>query len=353
MKKNILFISRNMGIGGTEKVILDLCYEFKDYFNNIIVCSAGGENVSNLEKLGIKHILIPDISKINYIQLLKTRRKIKEIVKEYDINIIHTHHRMAAFLCYRMKNIYLINNLHNTFYDKKMFSKLILERYLNIAVGKVVFDNAIKDIGISSRKVRLIENSINTKFNFEKINLFEENNKNKIKNFVFVGRLEEQKGLDILIDSFIDYFSNYNNVSLYIYGDGSQKNELMNKCINIKNISFMGYTNNPLNVISQCDLLILPSRWEGLPLNILEAIALGKPVLCSNIPSNIEIIEDGFNGFVFENESVASLIQKIDEFLNYKDMEIIKKNAVATFNSRYNYRNYINKYLAVYEEMRK
>ena len=57
-KQNVLMFERTMSVGGSSKVVLQLCQVLKPYVNNIVVCSAGGENVAFLEELGIIHITI-------------------------------------------------------------------------------------------------------------------------------------------------------------------------------------------------------------------------------------------------------------------------------------------------------
>lgn len=340
---NILFVTRTMGLGGTEKVILELCNSFRSKFNKIVVCSCGGENVEYLKSIQVEHVEIPDIATKNIFSLLKAKKIIKKTLKKYNIDVIHTHHRMAAFLCKSFKNVKLINNMHNTFEDKYFFTRLALHKYVNIAVGKIVYENLTEYYKISKNKVVLIENSINNKFDYKLITDFQNNKNENCFTFVFVGRLEEQKGIDILISAFnkID-----KKCKLYIFGDGSLKS-YVEAHVNDK-IIYKGYTNNPLNVISQCDCVILPSRWEGLPLLIIEAMAMSKPVICSDIKNNIELVEDKITGYVFKNEDIEDLSCKIINFINSNNKDEISNNALNCYLNKYSYSIFIEKYMEIY-----
>ena len=83
--QNILFIVRTMGLGGTENVVLQLCEILSDKVNKIVVCSSGGVHEKKLQEMGIKHYMIPDIASKNPMDMLKSCRSIKNVIKEERI----------------------------------------------------------------------------------------------------------------------------------------------------------------------------------------------------------------------------------------------------------------------------
>ena len=125
-QQNILFFTRTMELGGTENVILQLCETFKPFVNKIVVCSCGGVNEKKLKELNIKHYTIPDIEKKNPSCILIVSKMLKKIIKNENITVVHTHHRMAAFYVAFLK-IYkkclFINTSHNTFDNKVKFTR--------------------------------------------------------------------------------------------------------------------------------------------------------------------------------------------------------------------------------------
>lgn len=105
MEQNILLFTRTMQVGGTEKVILQLCEIFKTLVNKIVVCSCGGVNVEKLQKMGIRHYKISDIENKTPVAMIGIAKQIKKIVRKEDITVIHTHHRMAAFYVTDRKSV--------------------------------------------------------------------------------------------------------------------------------------------------------------------------------------------------------------------------------------------------------
>ena len=94
---NILMFTRCMGAGGTEKVILQLCDALNDSENKVIVCAASGNGVEKLKEKKIKYYEIPDIQNKNPGIVINVVEILLKIIDEEKIDIVHTHHRMAAF----------------------------------------------------------------------------------------------------------------------------------------------------------------------------------------------------------------------------------------------------------------
>ena len=96
-----------------------------------------------------------------------------------------------------------------------------------------------------------------------------------------VGRAEDQKGLDILVEAFRDDRLKY--LELHIYGGGSLLEALKTQAGNHANIVFKGFTNNPAAAMAACDVIAMPSRWEPYGLVALEAMAASRPLVCSRV----------------------------------------------------------------------
>ncbi len=334
-----------MGLGGTENIILSLCKEMKkDY--DITVVSAGGANVVALEKMNIKHITIPDISTKNPIKVFKIIKDLKKILNN-NFDIVHTHHRMAAFylkLLIKSNNTKFIHTMHNSFFDKIKMTRYALKNATVVACGNSVKENIQTVYNISD--VVVINNGIDIHYNKECIlEIKQERQKNRYV-FGFVGRLAKQKGIDVLLNA----FKYIDNAALFIYGDGEQK-KICDDYIKLNGLSnkifMMGKTDNPLNVIEQIDCLILPSRWEGLPLNIIEAFAVKTLVLCSDIDNNLELVDDQC-GYVFEKDNVHDLVEKMNSLMN-DDSKTKIDNAFDKYIKSYTYEDFITKYNEIYK----
>ena len=340
--KKILFFTRTMGLGGTENVILQLCEHFcKDF--DITVMSCGGINTEALQKLGIKHIQVGDITNKNPLTLIKTVFFIKRFLKNNHFDIIHTHHRMAAFyisLC-KPRNCKLIHTMHNSFSDKKKLTEKALKNFTVVCCGETVKKDILSAYNLDKNNVICIPNTIREKE-------FTQNKNNKEKPFIFgfFGRFTEQKGTDFLVKTFV---KSQTESVLYLYGDGDQKKDL--ESIVSENhvedkIIFKGVVSNVIQEMQNVDCVILPSRWEGLPLTIIEAFYAERVVLASDIENNTELVNEE-NGFLFKKDNEESLLIAIDKVINSNADNKIKI-AKELYKSVYSNKCFFDKYSKIY-----
>ncbi len=144
-----------------------------------------------------------------------------------------------------------------------------------------------------------------------------------IVDFISAGRLEYKKGFDFLIKSFAEFHKLYPQNKLHIFGDGSQKKNLIKLVaeLNLTNHVFLlGFIENPCQYLKSASAFIVPSRSEGFCRIIVEAMAAKHIILSSNCnfgPS--EIISDGYDGFLFDSEDTHSLLAKMNEIIQLPD----------------------------------
>jgi glycosyltransferase involved in cell wall biosynthesis len=160
----------------------------------------------------------------------------------------------------------------------------------------------------------------------------------KIK-FIFAGRLEEKKGINLLLERWKALPADYH---LHIYGDGNLKEEVEKAVEETNNIEFYGF--QPQSEIFR-DLesshgLIFPSIWyEGFPMIIAESFALGVPVLTTNIGNQADVIRQSQGGEVFEPNSEQSFISAVEKMVSeHKKLSLNAKSYYnATLNKDSNY----------------
>ncbi|WP_455822450.1 glycosyltransferase family 4 protein [Clostridium butyricum] len=355
--KNILYFTRTMGIGGTEKVVMQLCRYFNNKFNKIIVCSNGGIHEDELQKLGIKHYKIDDIEDKNPIIIFKTLISLYKIIKNENIDIVHTHHRMAAFyseILNKLMNFKFIHTAHNTFHNKKTLTKFALNNAEIIAVGEKVKENLLELYELDTDKINVIYNGIEKYIG--EISVVPEIKKFKDEGYFIVGnigRLSKQKGMEYYIKAIPESIKKYQKIEFYIIGDGEDKLELIKlaKELGIENnVIFLGYRNDVINIIKQLDLIVLSSLWEGLPLTPIEAFSEGKTIIATEVDGTSEIVKDNFNGILIEPKDSDIISEKIIKL--YKDCKLknnLENNALETYTEKYSIDIFNNNYQRDYQ----
>ena len=157
--------------------------------------------------------------------------------------------------------------------------------------------------------------------------------KNKI-NLLFVGRLDRQKGLDLLLDVYNKI--KLKNLHLYVIGTGILDNNLPQST---EHVTYLGWVNNKdIDAYYQaCDAVIMPSRWEGFGLVAVEAMRNSKPVIVSSAGALPELIKNNINGYVFnlkDKFSLRDILIKLDrdklKIIGFKNRKLFLK----TFTSK-------------------
>jgi len=165
----------------------------------------------------------------------------------------------------------------------------------------------------------------------------------------YVGRLEYVKGTDVLLRAFIAVKQLNNSVKLLIVGDGSLRKYILElaKCLNIEDaITVTGFIPNTEvpKYLSKMSICVLPSRHEGFPNVLLQAMAAGLPIVASSVGGVPELITNGRNGLLVPPDNVKELARAIELLLKNKDMakslafqarEIARKYTIDMVTVRY------------------
>ena len=194
-------------------------------------------------------------------------------------------------------------------------------KFANIAVVASLSDQQyITDhYQLNTDKANVIHNYIDTK-------VFKPVESEKFKDrVVFVGRLSQQKNLFNLIDAM-----SQTNLNLDIYGQGELKDPLESHAQKKEvKVSFKGVVaNNELpTILNQYHYYILPSKYEGMPKTLLEAMACSLVCIGTDVKGINEVIEDGVNGFLAKTTDTADIVDAIARAINYSNPNTISQNA--------------------------
>ena len=356
--KNVLFLVRTMGLGGTENVVLQLCEILSNKVNKIVVCSSGGVHEDTLKKMGIKHYKISDIASKNPTDMYKNFLVIKKIIKDEKITLIHSHHRMAALYAELIakKDIVKLATAHNTFEDKRQLTKFAYKNTKLIAVGEMVKKNLTNYFEIPEKQVTVIHNAIKPfSGEYNKIDFLEK--EHKAGNILIgnIGRLSEQKGMQYFIDAAELTLKKHTNVKFFLVGEGELKETLIKRVKDKQleeSIYFLGYRSDIQNIKSQFYFIVLISLWEGLPLTPIEAFSVGKTVVGTAVDGTPEIIKDKENGLLVEAKDIVQLSNKMNVLIeNEKLRKQLEMNAKKSYLEDFSFDKLSNEYSDYYERL--
>ena len=354
----VLEVIDSLYAGGAESLLKNFLIEAKKYNDfEIEVCTLYSRNIFE-EELANNGIKVHNLSlsfKYNPIGVFK----LLNVIKRGNYDIVHVHLFPAdifvaissLFLPKRIKFIFSEHNDYNRRRSIKFFKVIdgfTYSRYDKIVcVSKQVEKALIKWCPETACKVIVIKNAIpiKDKLNFEREKLYD---------IIFVGRLEKQKGIDILFKAIQILKEKYHrSLRVAIVGDGSLMNDLKELALQYsinEYIDFLGVRKDVLELMRKSLVFVLPSRWEGFGLVLLEAISVGTPIVATKVGGIPEIIEDGKDGILVEPENPEELAKAILRLLSDVNLRsLISSNAYKKVKEEYSIEKYTKTLLGLYE----
>lgn len=360
-KLNVLHLSRTMDQGGAEKIVYQLASGIHKKGARVVVASCGGVYEGLLKEQNIPHYQIADMECKNIVTMVRTVKMLIKIVRDEHIDIIHTHHRMAALYAYMLKicfpKIKLIYTAHNVFFDKKVLTWLALSRCRIIAVGKSVKMNLAYVFHINPKRVEIIYNAVQQE-NMDERDFHPELKKLKMQGYILVGtigRLSEQKGMDVFIRALQMIKQERADVKGVIIGDGVDKEKLQNLISELgmeADIFMLGYQEHVRTLLSQLDLVVMASRWEGFPLTPIEVFSAGKTLVASNIGGINEIVKHKQNGLLVSKDQVEEFYSAIKSLIENQELRRqLENNGKKCYENYFNYESFLTHYYEIYQKL--
>lgn len=169
---------------------------------------------------------------------------------------------------------------------------------------------------------------------------------------LFVGRLDRQKGLDILLDAFRRVHISRPDLRLHVIGESVvQGVDSDPSATTVEGVDFLGWIGaDRIDAFyTAADLVVLPSRWEGLPLVLLEALRNGTPVLVSDRSNLPDLIEEGCSGLsvALDASALADVLGRLDKAA----LAAMRPAALALFRRRYDASRLGAEILALYRDV--
>lgn len=349
MKKiKIIHIQLFPLMSGVQKVSFDeLSNLDSNLFERIVICKSEGEFTRRLQEIGVRVYLVPElrreISPVNdFFAFLHLRAF---LTKELP-DIVHTHSSKTGFLgrlAARAANVRsVVHTVHGYSFASQTnpilrFIFMCMERIAAFACDKIVVLNLV-DANISTKILRISNNKLIMIPNGVDANVYSPPTaelRRRLRMNIFgisdnshciigmVGRLSVQKNPHCFLRAALALAEQYPNTSFVLIGDGELRSEMeyvISGSAHSDRVSIIGWREDIADVLRALDVMVLPSRWEGMPLAILESMAVGVPVIASDIPGNNNLVCDGVNGRLFPSNDAVALAQSIEEFINDPQM---------------------------------
>ena len=339
--KKVLFFLPS-GVGGAERMTVSIAKMLPlDKFDVkfVIVNRSLGAIVDFIPpNYEIIHIPIHNIYCATTLRMLNVIRKEKPCIVFCSILYLNARLIVAAKLA--GVKVIVRNNIDLSRTPSKINPILVKTTYRwadkVIAQQEEMHDEIVRYTNLPDSKVITLHNPID----IEEINKkalapspFTDNNI-QIK-YVWVGRFSRVKGQDIIVEAFEKLRKSVPNAHLYLVGKYDVDSIFfasVRKFVSDRGLKdyvhFVGFDTNPYRWMKYCDCYVMPSRLEGLPNSLIEAMYLGKPVVATKcIPIVSRIVKDGYNGILVETENIDSLAQGMKKALELKNYVMTYKPA--------------------------
>ena len=174
--------------------------------------------------------------------------------------------------------------------------------------------------------IHVIYNGVEIQTNTETLDLHEKYNLKKNSKIIFsAGRLDHQKGYDLLIDVAKKAKVQHLNWEILIAGEGKLKSSLKSLATKFgvdQMVHFIGFTNQVTSLLMSADVFVMPSRYEGMPNALLEAMAAGKANVATAVNGAPELVDNGVTGFLVKTENSEEIFERLHQILSDDELSM-------------------------------
>ena len=380
-KVKVLHIITRLDKGGSaENTFLTITGLDKDNYDVTLmsgpVKDPKQDRTKQIEAHDIKYIFIPELARdVNFIKDLKTLFKIYVFLREEKFDIVHTHTSKAGLLgrlAAKLAGVPIVVHTphgHVFFgYFKPVKTKIFifLEKLASHITDKIVaLTDREKDdyrlFKITREEKSVVINSGVDLNRFKELSFGEKKSfKKKLglpEDFLIagtVGRLVPVKGQQFLIEAVKNIIHKYPSTLFIFAGDGHLRQNLNRKAIEMgikDNVIFLGWRDDVDRIISIYDIFVLPSLNEGMGRVLVEAMAMGKPIVASRVGGIPDLIVHGKNGFLVPPRNPEQLAKYIQILIEDKEKRESMGQAGKKISLNFSKEAMIEKITSLYDEL--
>lgn len=374
-KQKVLIVHNYYQIpGGEDTVVENEKRMLEEHGHEVLLYTRHNSELKTLSRF--QKLLLP----FSTVFQVRTYREVRNLIEKEKIDLLHVHNTLnlvspSVYYAGFSKKIPVVQTIHNfrmlcpgaTFYRDGQVCEDCLKKGLTCAVKhKCYRGSRIQSLAcvLSTWIHRMLGTygRLNyiclTEFNKKKLLNLKQVKEEKVfvkpnfvpkaerilsyqereNQFVYVGRLDKLKGVDLLLHAWKKL--NVEDWKLVLCGTGPLEKwcKAYIKENSLKNVEFKGFVENARarEIIGKSKALILPTRWyEGFPMTIAESYAVGTPVIGSNLGNTGDLIAEGNTGWKFLPGSVEDLVLALQKAM--KQPMILKKDQIEKYSEESNY----------------
>lgn len=361
----IIQIIYNLGQGGAERFVIDICNELvKNRGNEVYLLTVNANAPSRRHyadtlSTEVKHRDIGGNKGLS----LKSIWGVYKYIKEIKPDIVHIHCStvliyIPSLLYKKAKYVQTLHSLANkaiSYQYLKGIQKLLFKKQIqpitisNICQQSYVdFYRQSNAICINNGRARL---TTTEDYDIVKKEITEYKQDKDIPVFIHVARFSKEKNQKLLFETFTRLHNNGKKFLLVVIGAGFDNSPYMH-LNDTEYVKILGTKQNVGDYLACADYFVLSSTWEGLPLSLLEAMSMGSIPISTPAGGVLDVIKDGENGLLsksFTEDDFYDTVLKVFK----KELTIDKEEIIADYRNNYTMEVCVSKYYNVYKELLK
>lgn len=309
-RKKVLHFLKTGNFSGAENVAITIICEMRERYNyEGVYVSLSGDIDNILRRNNMEHAVIVSNSVKEY----------QRIIDLYQPDIIHAHDFGTSVIVSRIKsNAVKISHLHNnppwlkTINIKSLAYLVASRKFKHIltvsdsVLNEYIFGNFIR------KKTKVVNNPVDISKIIRLANIADEYERSDV---LFLGRLSAPKNPSGFLEIVSLCKKSIDDISTLMIGKGELEDEIKNKISQLnleKNVKLLGFKNNPYGYLKHTKVLCVPSNWEGFGLVVVEALALGIPIVASPVGGMKNLVTEEIgklcnSNYEFEHEIIQLL----------------------------------------------
>ena len=361
----VLQILPKLDSGGVERGTVEVCSYLISQGHTAIVVSSGGWRQSSLEKMGARHIRMPVHSKNPLVMLAQVPR-LARLIEELGVDIVHARSRVPGWIGY-----HAVRWVNRRRFAKERYPRLV--NFVTTCHGLYSRGPISWVMGMGRRVItpsRLIADHMHSVFGVPKAKIVviprgvegEEFPKAKEVQdpiFLIVSRITPNKGIHIAIEAFAKVVRNFPTAQLWIAGDVGGKEKYYSRLRSLitrfslgASVRFLGPVKDVAGLLAKAYAVLVPSMYpESFGRAVLEAWAVGRPVIASDLPALNELIAHSKTGLLARPGDPADWAEKMGLLIRRRDLASALAERGVKESQRYSLEEMCERTLKVYEEV--